>query len=165
MRDFELPGQTDAFQTKSVLLSLISIFQTSIYFPLASQDQNSAELIIKALPPSAFIFLPTPLPPLKATAAASKFSRVSSWTQVKGGRSVEALSLRYTLIAYTFCIKWSIWNPSEGTHFCFSVEATLEIGLAPSPLCRQSSVSYESSSWNLMLRFAKLLKMKDLLVS
>lgn len=74
MRDFALPGQTDAFQTKSVLLSLISIFQTSIYFPLASQDQNSAELIIKALPPSAFIFLPAPLPPLKAPAAASKFS-------------------------------------------------------------------------------------------
>lgn len=41
---------------QSVLLSLISIFQTSIYFPLASQDQNSAELIIKALLSSTFIF-------------------------------------------------------------------------------------------------------------
>lgn len=165
MRDFELPGQTDAFQTKSVLLSLISIFQTSMYFPLASQDQNSAELIIKALPPSAFIFLLAPLPLLKATAAASKFSRISSWTQVKGGRSAEALSPRYGLIAYTFGIKWSIWNPREGTHFCLAVKATRGIGLASLHLCRQSSVSHKSSSWSLMLRFVKLLKMKDSLVS
>lgn len=51
---------------QSVLLSLISIFQTSIYFPLASQDQNSAELIINSIAVFRFHFLPPPLFPLKA---------------------------------------------------------------------------------------------------
>ncbi len=63
--DWCLPNQ-------SVLLSLISIFQTSIYFPLASQDQNSAELIINRLAVFRFHFLPPPLLPLKVVMV-SKF--------------------------------------------------------------------------------------------
>lgn len=106
---------------QSVLLSLISIFQTSIYFPLASQDQNSAELIIKALLSSAFIFSQP------KAAATSKFLP-SSWTRVQGGRSAEALSLRYALIAYILCIKWSIWDPNEGTQaFCFAAGGQVQV--------------------------------------
>lgn len=53
---FQTAWADGCLPNQSVLLSLISIFQTSIYFPLASQDQNSAELIIKALLSSTFIF-------------------------------------------------------------------------------------------------------------
>lgn len=52
---FQTAWADGCLPNQSVLFSLISIFQTSIYFPLASQDQNSAELIIKALLSSAFI--------------------------------------------------------------------------------------------------------------
>lgn len=53
---FQTAWADGCLPNQSVLLSLISIFQTSIYFRPASQDQNSAELIIKALLSSAFIF-------------------------------------------------------------------------------------------------------------
>lgn len=90
---------------QSVLLSLISIFQTSIYFPLASQDQNSVELIIKGLLSSPFIF----------SHSSSSFESshgfqlsASSSMSVQDGHSTTALSLRYALIAYILCLKWSI---------------------------------------------------------
>lgn len=57
---FQTAWADGCLPSQSVLLSLISIFQTSIYFPLASQDQNSAELIIKAWLSSAFIFSQLP---------------------------------------------------------------------------------------------------------
>lgn len=53
---FQTAWADGCLPNQSALLSLISIFQTSIYFPLASQDQNSAELIIKGLLSSTFIF-------------------------------------------------------------------------------------------------------------
>lgn len=53
---FQTAWADGCLPNQSALLSLISIFQTSIYFPLASQDQNSAELIIKASLSSTFIF-------------------------------------------------------------------------------------------------------------
>lgn len=90
---------------QSVLLSLISIFQTSIYFLLASQDQNSAELIINSIAVFRFHILPPPL--LPESSHAFQVS-ASSWMWMQGGHSATALSLRYPLIAHVLYIKWSI---------------------------------------------------------
>lgn len=69
---FQTAWADGCLPNQSVLLSLISIFQTSIYFPLASQDRNSVELIINNLAVFLFHIFPPPLLPLKAVMV-SKF--------------------------------------------------------------------------------------------
>lgn len=61
---FQTASADRCLPNQSVLLSLISISQASIYFLLASQDQNSAELIINSRSLFHFHFLWRPPPSL-----------------------------------------------------------------------------------------------------
>lgn len=108
---FQTAWADGCLPNQSVLLSLISIFQTSIYFPLASQDQNSAELIINSLAVFHFHFLPPP--PSSFESSHGFHVSASSWMWMLGGHSATALSLRYALIAHILWQKMINLGPNQ----------------------------------------------------
>lgn len=158
-RDLELPGQTDAFQSKSVLLSLISIFQTSIYFPhRPRRTKNSAKLIIKALPPSAFIFFPQLFcllsrqpPPLRPSFPASPVGcELRADARSLGGGplpQVHANSVHFLCKVVNLESKRRDAGELLG---CGSHTGNWTFHLRPP--CGQSAVSHESSGWNLNMK-------------
>lgn len=114
---FQTAWADGCLPNQSVLLSLISIFQTSIYFPLASQDQNSAELIIKALLSSTFIFYHL----LHFLWKQSWFPSFCLQLDVNAGTSSDSSlpQVRFNSTHFVYK-KWSIWVQTKNAS-CITV--------------------------------------------